>query len=231
MAMKKKDVDWVALELAYRTGRSFRVLAREFGISSTRIKQVADEENWVRDLSAIIAEKARAKLNAANLNGILNGKSSDERAVVEATVQVQTDVVLAHRRDIQRGRQLVVELLAQLEQEMAARSAGALSGSAAATDDGSSGGRPVTLATHASTMKALGEALKTLIALERQAFNVDDGQQRRDAASPLAAAPAPDPRAGFEDLRAAFQRVLAKSRGADRAEGLAMGLEEPGGKH
>ena len=45
MAMQKKNVDWTALEVLYRTGRSFRLLAKEFGISSTRIKQVADENN------------------------------------------------------------------------------------------------------------------------------------------------------------------------------------------
>lgn len=225
MAMKKKDVDWAALELAYRTGRSFRVLAREFGISSTRIKQVADEENWARDLSALIAERARAKLNAANLNSDLHGKTANERAVVDATVQVQTDIVLAHRRDIQRGRQLVMELLCHLEQEMATRSSGAYSAGATAADDGGSCGKPVPLATQAGTMKALGEALKTLIALERQAFNVDDAHQKPLDPPPTAAASAQF-RAGFEDLRAAFRRVLSKTPDYSSPDGQPARAEE-----
>jgi len=231
MAMKKKDVNWVGLELAYRTGRSFRSLAREFGISSTRIKQVADDENWARDLTAVIAERARAKLNASNVNTNLNGKSTTERAIVDATVQVQTDIVLAHRRDIQRGRTLVVDLLGQLESQVAARLTDPESTESAATEDGGLCGKPVTLATQASTLKTLSEALKTLIALERQAFNVDDVQQKPSAAASPAATPAADPRSGFEDLRAAFQRVLARSSGGDHAEGRIVGLKGPGGNH
>lgn len=220
MAMKKKNVDWAALELAYRTGRSFRTLAREFSVSSTRIAQVAEQENWVRDLSAIIAEKSRAKLNAANLNRNLNGKRVSERAVVEATVQVQTEIVLAHRRDIQRGRQLVVKLFGHLEQEMSARLTEAPPAAAAGADEGSLCGKPVPLATQATTIKALGDALKTLIALERQAFNVDDGQPKRDAVGPTNTAESADSRAGFEDLRAAFKRVLSKAS-ANCADGEA----------
>jgi hypothetical protein len=221
MAMQKKSVDWTALELAYRTGRSFRSLAREFGISSTRIKQVADQENWTRDLSAIIAEKARAKLNAANLNKNLNAKAANERAIVDATAQVQTNIVLEHRRDIQRGRELVVHLLAQLEHEMLARATGAPCETPAA-DDGSPGGKPASLATQASTIKALSDALKTLVGLERQAFNVDDAQQKPASAASAPAKPEADPRHGFADLRAAFERALAKTRGQNLQE-----LNEP----
>jgi hypothetical protein len=227
MAMKKKNVDWVALELAYRTGRSFRVLAREFGISATRIKQVADEENWARDLSAIIAEKARAKLNAANLNSNLNGKIANERAIVDATVQVQTNIVLEHRRDIQRGRDVVIHLLQQLENQVGTRITGMHPASASAAGDDNACGKPVSLAAHASTVKALSDALKTLVTLERQAFYIGDEDPKRQPASGQAPASPPDPRAGFEDLRAAFQRVLGKSCG-DKQDGAPVGLEEPG---
>jgi len=220
--MQKKQVDWTALELAYRTGRSFRSLAREFGISSTRIKQVADQENWARDLSAVIAERARAKLNAANLNSNLNGKKPDERAVVEATVQVQTDIVLGHRRDIQRARELVIHLLGQLERKLGKMSSAPHAG-ACASGEANISSKPATLAAHASTVKALCDALKTLIGLERQAFNVDDAKPQQE---PAPAAPH-DPRAGFEDLRAAFERRLSQTHNKREAQWVPKGTAEP----
>ncbi len=63
MPMTKK-VDWQALELGYRTGRSFRVLAREFGISSTRIKQIAYGEQWARDLAGAVQPRASGRLRS-----------------------------------------------------------------------------------------------------------------------------------------------------------------------
>jgi hypothetical protein len=211
MAMQKKNVDWAALELAYRTGRSFRLLAKEFGISSTRIKQVADENNWARDLTMIIAGMTQAKLNAANLNGNLNGKKGTERQVVEATVQVQTNIVLAHRADIQRSRKLVVALLQELERETANRQDGAqLSGLSqklapdAATGQSDSPSKSLSLAGRANTMKVLADALKTLVGLERQAFNISDEPDPK----PAEPARDVDVSAGMAEVRAAFDRAL-----------------------
>lgn len=202
MARQKKDVDWPGLEAAYRAGKSFRLLAKEFGISSTRISQVADENGWTRDLTAIIAEKTKSKLNAANLNANLNGeqiaaKKATEREVIEATAEVQTNIVLAHRTDIQRSRMLVMTLLGELEHQTSnadlyEQLADLLIDQEGASEDDKrqanakrwdAFNRAISLSGRSSTMKTLAESLKNLVTLERQAFNVDDGVDNEKPAS------------------------------------------------
>lgn len=195
MARQKKDVDWQGLETAYRAGKSFRLLAKEFGISSTRISQVAEENNWTRDLTAVIAEKTKSKLNAANLNAKLNGeqaaaKKATEREVIEATAEVQTNIVLAHRTDIQRSRKLVMTLLEELELQTdnvdLLKDLAALmlqDGGEAQDRRNELFNKVINLSSRAGTMKTLSESLKSLVTLERQAFNVDDGVDNEKPAS------------------------------------------------
>lgn len=188
MARQKKDVDWQGLEAAYRAGKSFRLLAKEFGISSTRISQVAEENNWTRDLSAVIAEKTKAKLNAANLNAKLNAeqataKKATEREVIEATAEVQTNIVLAHRTDIQRSRKLVMTLLEELELQTdnvdLLKDLAALmlkDGGEAQDKRNDLFNKVISLSSRSGTMKTLAESLKSLVGLERQAFGIDDNK-------------------------------------------------------
>lgn len=187
MARQKKDVDWPGLETAYRAGKSFRLLAKEFGISSTRISQVAEENNWTRDLTAVIAEKTKSKLNAANLNTNLNGKKASEREVVEAAAEVQTSIVLAHRTDIGRGRKLTMALFEELE--LQTENIDLLRELAEIMHEPDEKGQDkrnelfnkvISLSSRASTMKTLAESLKNLVAMERQAFNIMDEQRDTD---------------------------------------------------
>lgn len=187
MARQKKDVDWPGLETAYRAGKSFRLLAKEFGISSTRISQVAEENNWTRDLTAVIAEKTKSKLNAANLNTNLNGKKASEREVVEAAAEVQTSIVLAHRTDLGRGRKLTMALFEELE--LQTENIDLLRELAEIMHEPDEKGQDkrnelfnkvISLSSRASTMKTLAESLKNLVAMERQAFNIMDEQRDTD---------------------------------------------------
>jgi hypothetical protein len=155
MAAKRKVVDRERMELDYRTGiLTFREMAAAHGLSAPRIKQIADEEGWGRDLSKRIKQAAEAKLNAARLNANLNAeaKKATEREIIESSSGEVATVLLSHRTDIGRARGLANKLLTELECQNADHK---------------------TLAMRVSTMKALAETLKTLISLERTAFNLD----------------------------------------------------------
>ncbi|WBY02761.1 hypothetical protein PE066_04275 [Ramlibacter tataouinensis] len=206
MVMPKKDVDWYAVEVAYRAGRSFRMLAKEFGISSTRIKQVADFNRWARDLSVVITEKTTAKLNAANLNIKLNGKSACERDVIEATAQAQTDVVLAHRNSIQRARKLTLALLEDLELATVQWRRDRFSGAEAIAPSRTIPDKEKSMASRSAILKMLADALKTLIGLERQAFQILDGSPGK----PEEPAAKQDALEGLDTLEAAWARVLGR---------------------
>lgn len=121
MAAKRKDIDRVGLEKEYRAGiKSLRALSKEFGLAASRITQIAEEEGWARDLSAKIKAKAAEKLNTSILNSKQNdvqdkAKKASEKELVDANAQVQADIVIAHRIDIPKKRELVAKLFAEIE--------------------------------------------------------------------------------------------------------------------
>lgn len=50
MPRKPKNVDWIAIEGAYRAGKnSIRAIGREYGTSDTSIRKHAKKHGWVRD--------------------------------------------------------------------------------------------------------------------------------------------------------------------------------------
>ena len=62
MVARRKVVDRERLELDYRAGlHTFRQMAETHGISGPRIKQIADEEGWERDLGAKMRQAAAAQ--------------------------------------------------------------------------------------------------------------------------------------------------------------------------
>ena len=182
MARQKKDVDWPALALDYRAGvKSMRLLSSEYGISTARIGQVADERGWSRDLAAKIRAKTQAKLERSILDGILDTeKSVAESEVVEANAQMQTCVIRQHRAGIARALALAMSLLEELE--IATGDNALLRDLSRLMHAPDANGcdklnqiycKVITLPGRIDVMKKLSDILKVLIALERGAFSID----------------------------------------------------------
>lgn len=190
----KKKADWDAIEIDYRAGvLTFEEMAAKHGATKGRISQVAKERGWVRDLSAKIKAKADAKLNKDALNKELNAKQAiREDEVVEANAELQARIRREQRTDISRSRKLVMSLLDELEEQTGNidlyRQLGELMHS---PDDKGADKlnelyhKVISLGGRTSTMKQLSESLKTLVALEREAFGIDD-RGGGEAETPLA---------------------------------------------
>ena len=106
-----------------------------------------------------------------------------ERQVVEANAIAIADVRLAHRRDIHRTRSITMALLEELEQHTGAENVAMLQSLGDMLRDEDEYGRDklndlyqkiISLPGRAKVMKDLGESLRVLVALERQAFGLDD---------------------------------------------------------
>lgn len=186
MAAPKKDIDRVKLEIDYRAGvKSLRVLAKEYGISASRITQIADEEGWERDLTAKIKAKVSAKLNSSILNGKLNAaKKVTENEVVEANAEMQKGIILGHRTDISRHRSLSVTLLEELEVMTGDRELFTKLRELMDTPDSEGNSqvgdklmdafqKAVSHPGRVDSMKKLTDSLRVLIDLERKAFGID----------------------------------------------------------
>ena len=191
--MTTKQPDWEAIERAYRAGLlSIREIASTQGITHGAINKRAKRDGWERNLKAKIQAKADALVSKRTVSTLVSTKQADtEREIIEVNAEVIANIRMAHRGDISRGRRLTNKLLDELEaltdeqgtiKELIAQLKDA------DRDDGDAMADVLALAnkmgalpSRTKTMKELAETLKTLVALERQAYDLDTKSGGNDA--------------------------------------------------
>lgn len=191
--MTSKQPDWEAIERAYRAGLlSIREIASTQGITHGAINKRAKRDGWERNLKAKIQAKADALVSKRAVSTLVSTKQADtEREIIEVNAEVIANIRMAHRGDISRGRRLTNKLLDELEaltdeqgtiKELIAQLKDA------DHDDGDAMADVLALAnkmgalpSRTKTMKELAETLKTLVALERQAYDLDTKSGGNDA--------------------------------------------------
>ena len=183
--MTRKVIDWESVEIQYRAGiRSLKDIGREFDVSDAAIVKRAKRDGWTRDLKAKIHAKAESKVSESLVSAEVSAQTKvREREVIEANAVAIADVRLAHRRDIRRSRSLANKLLDELEGLTDNRELFEQLGELMHSPDDKGMDRlndlyrkVVELPNRTKVMKDLAETLKTLIALERQAYNLDEQQ-------------------------------------------------------
>lgn len=181
----KPAVDWERIELDFRAGiKSLREIADGSGTSHVNIAKRAKKLGWVRDLSQKIQAKADELVNRATVNTPVNNASpAAERETVDAVAQTQAGVRLSHRADILRARNVTMSLLAELEHQAGAENAALLEELGELMRKPDDKGQDklndlyqkiISLPGRAKTMKDLGESLRVLVAMERQAYGIRD---------------------------------------------------------
>ncbi|MCA9368289.1 hypothetical protein KC887_08630 [Candidatus Kaiserbacteria bacterium] len=182
MAAPRKDIDWESVERQYRAGiLTLRQIAEQHGVSHTAVSKKAREHGWEQDLTAKIAEKAKAMLSKAEVSSkVSTGERVNQQEIVESNAQAIVNIVVGHRVTIRRNRSLSEKLMAELEaqcdnqDELAALSE-LLSGS----DDKSIDKladlcrKVVSLPSRVDSAKKLAETVRILVGLEREAFGMD----------------------------------------------------------
>lgn len=180
--MSKKETDWEAIEGAYRAGLlSLREMSQEYGVSHVAIKKRADKEGWTRDLTAKIKAKADALVNSGEVNGGVNSKPLvNEVEIVNANAEVIANIRLSHRKDISRSRNLVMKLLGELEASTDNIDLFEQLGEMLRREDDKGQDKlndlyhkVISMTGRTKTMKDLADSLKTLVAIERQAYGLD----------------------------------------------------------
>ncbi|MFW1646237.1 hypothetical protein [Acinetobacter guillouiae] len=208
----KVTPDWNQIELDYRAGiKSLRQIASEHGIKSDNsIRKRAAKFGWQRDLNNTINDVAEELVRKDTVRNQVRSKSVhsenvrttqddrqdfdiSEEETIEENAKAIAQVRIAHRRDISRSRDLFVSLMAEIE-ELTNRDLqqsltdmlnqfldeGNISifDSLAIQKAASIGGR-------IAQLKSLSDALKTIITLERQAYNMDNVQPIQDPLTAL----------------------------------------------
>lgn len=177
----KQPIDWERIEQLYRAGvLSVREIAATCGTSHTAINKRAKAHGWERDLKAKIQAKADALVSKAEVSKRVSTEQLEtERGIVEANAKVIADIRIAHRTDIGRSRRLANKLLDELEGLTDNRDLFDQLGELLRSEDDNGQDKRndlymkvIDLPARTKTMKELSETLKTLITLERQAYDL-----------------------------------------------------------
>ena len=186
----KPAPDWEKIEADYRAGiLSLREIAEAHpGTNHVAIARKAKREGWSRDLSAKIRAKADALVTERTVTADVTAERRvSERDIIDANAQAIVSVRLAHRKDIQRSRSITMRLLEELERQTGAENVEMLEqmGELMRREDDRGQDKLndlyqkiISLPGRAKTMKDLGESLRVLVTLERQAFGLDDKDQK-----------------------------------------------------
>lgn len=193
---KPKTTNWECIELDYRAGiKALRQIADEHGISEGAIRKRAKRDDWTRDLSERIQDKAEQLVRKeAVRNSVRKEATVTERVLVEVNAQAVADIRLAHRKDIQRARTLTNSLLSELEAQTDPDTLVMLQelGELLRKEDSTGQDRRndlynkvISLSERSKTMKTLADSLRSVVDMERTAFGMDKEQEK--TADPLAA--------------------------------------------
>ena len=174
--------DWERIECDFRAGLlSLREIAgRDGNVTEGAIRKRAKRDGWTRDLGAKIQAKADDLVRKeAVRSSVRNDNPVAERVLIEANAQVVAQVRSQHRLDIGRARALVAKLLAEIEAQTTEPELFARLGELMASDSGRDRAndlyqRVIGLGGRITNLKALTESLKNLVALEREAYGIEN---------------------------------------------------------
>ena len=184
MTEEKKSIDWERIEYDYRAGiLSVREISEARGVSHTAVNKKAKQLGWERDLKAKIKAKADALVSKAEVSKEVSSRRvATEKETVDSNAKLLADVRMGHRKDISRFRNLANKMLGELE--------GVTDGQAEIKDliktlkdgdleDGEAMSTTLELASRVSSlpsrskvMKEMSDTLKTLVGLERDAYDI-----------------------------------------------------------
>lgn len=210
---EKQAPDWERIEQLYRAGLlSVREIAAACGVSHTAIQKKAKALGWERDLQAKIKAKADSLVAKAEVaKEVATETLATERGIVDANAQVIANIRIAHRTDIGRYRKLANKLLEELEGLTDNRDLFEQLGELLLSPDDNGMDRlndlyrkVIDLPNRTKVMKELGDTLKNLIALERQAY----GLANDDAGGPPPAADTTFPTDPMEAAKA-YQKLMS----------------------
>ncbi len=176
---------WREVEKDYRVGEmSLRQLKDEHGITVKAIRQKAKKEGWERDLkeririSAVNLINKRAAIKAAEKEE----KDVEDEDIVDFASAEQADIIVSHRGLIGKHKELLSMLYEELNSQTVSlelmSSIGELMDQSAETGKldklNELYHKIIALPSRIDSYKKLADSMKTVIGLERQAFNIAD---------------------------------------------------------
>jgi len=178
---ERKQVDWESVERDYSAGLlSLREIADKHGTKESSIRYKANQKDWSRDLSKKIEQKTNEKLRKTELRTELRTeKAASEKEIIEANAQAIVSIKLAHRGDIRKSKNIVNALFDELELTTDNRELFEELGELLRRENDSGQDKLndiykkcISMSQRIDGVKKLTDALKTMIGLEREAYDI-----------------------------------------------------------
>ena len=178
---ERKQVDWEGVERDYSAGLlSLRELADKHGTKESSIRYKANQKDWSRDLSKKIEQKTNEKLRKTELRTELRSeKAISEKEIIEVNAQAIVNIKLAHRGDIRKSKNIVNALFDELELTTDNRELFEQLGELLRQESESGHDKLndiykkcISMPQRIDGVKKLTDALKTMIGLEREAYDI-----------------------------------------------------------
>jgi hypothetical protein len=178
---ERKQVDWEGVERDYSAGLlSLREIAAKYDTKESSIRYKANQNDWSRDLSKKIEQKTNEKLRKIELRTELRSeKAISEKEIIEASAQAIVNVKLEHRGDIRKSKRIVNSLFDELEITTDNRELFEQLGEILRNESDSGQDKlndiykkVISMPQRIDGVKKLTDALKTMIGLEREAYDI-----------------------------------------------------------
>jgi len=178
---ERKQVDWESVERDYSAGLlSLRELADKYGVAESYIRKKANQKDWSRDLSAKIQSKAEKLVRSEVVRSeVRTEKAITEKEIIEANAQAIVNIKLAHRGDIRKSKRIVNSLFDELELTTDNRELFEQLGELLRQESESGQDKlndiykkVISMPQRIDGVKKLTDALKTMIGLEREAYDI-----------------------------------------------------------
>lgn len=117
---KRARVDWAAVEREFRTSQmTLRELGSKFGCDHAAIQRKAKNDGWQRDLTEAVKQATNAKLIQASVTSAVTTSQQQVTNVVLVAAEMNTQVILGHRKGLSEITQVRNLLLSQVGQAAA----------------------------------------------------------------------------------------------------------------
>ena len=166
--MTKRKIDWEAITREYRAGQlSVSEIARKFDCRRETISRKMAELKIARDLSGSVKKATASKVT--KITSQVTGDNVTDEEIINAAAERSKDVILSHRKDINSLRELEAKLIDKIYNDPTKLYLAQYQGEIIE--------KTVLLTASELAMAAnnLANVQNKRIALERQAFNIDEG--------------------------------------------------------
>ena len=158
----RRRVDWDAVERDYRaTQMTLRELGDKHGCDHAAIARKAKKDGWQRDLTSAVRIATNARVIEEVVTKAVNNSQQDVTSTIAAAAEVNTRIIMKHRRKLSDLHELVEVAKAKLEE----------------IGDALTDVREV--ATFVQAVGNLTTSTKALIEQERKSFGLDETSEKK----------------------------------------------------